>query len=185
MSTSTLLPNWLQCCAQNMPARLAIECGDIRWSFAELNRQAIRLARQLATLGVHEGSRVALLAMNGLPFVTTVHALTCLGAILVPLNTRLTKEELCWQIQDVGATWLLYDRHFAEHATDIVRELPEVRIASLTITAKGHDVVLQGGVETDAVLRDTINLDSLQSIMYTSGTTGKPKGVQITYLQYF
>ena len=151
MNTSTILPNWLQRCAQNMPTRLAIECEDVRWSFAELNRQAVRLARQLATLGVHEGSRVALLAMNGLPFVATVHALTRLGAILVPLNTRLTKEELYWQIQDVGATWLLCDRHFAELATDIVRELPEVHIASLTITPEEHDVVLQGGIETDAV----------------------------------
>src|SRR5579859_5560815 len=114
MNTSTLLPNWLRQCAENIPAHLALKCGDISWSFAELDRQATRLARQLATLNIREGSRVALLAMNGLPFVVTVHALIRLGAILVPLNTRLTKEELCWQIQDVQALWLLSDGHFAE-----------------------------------------------------------------------
>jgi O-succinylbenzoic acid--CoA ligase len=119
--------------------------------------------------------------MNGLPFVVTVHALTRLGAILVPLNTRLTKEELCWQIQDVQAVWLLRDSYFTELATSIVQGLSRVRTASLIFSPERHDVVLQGGVETDVVLRDLIDLESLQSIMYTSGTTGKPKGVLITY----
>src|SRR5690348_5856372 len=105
MNTSTLLPNWLQQCAENIPNHLALKCGGVSWSFVELDRQATRLARQLAALDICEGSRVALLAMNGLPFVVTVHALTRLGAILVPLNTRLTKAELCWQIQDVQALW--------------------------------------------------------------------------------
>src|SRR5216110_1711177 len=181
MSIDPILPNWLRRCAENIPAHLAIKCGGVSWSFTELDRQVTRLARQLATLDIHEGSRVALLAMNGLPFVVTVHALTRLGAILVPLNTRLTKEELRWQVQDVQALWLLSDSHFTEIATCIVQELPEVRTASLIITPELHDVVLQDGVETDVVLRELIDLDSLQSIMYTSGTTGKPKGVLITY----
>jgi acyl-CoA synthetase (AMP-forming)/AMP-acid ligase II len=119
--------------------------------------------------------------MNGLAFVVTVHALTRLGAILVPLNTRLTKEELCWQIQDVQAVWLLSDNYFSELATGIVQELPGVRAASLIFNPEQRDVVLQGGVEVDVVLRDLIDLESLQSIMYTSGTTGKPRGVLITY----
>jgi O-succinylbenzoic acid--CoA ligase len=132
-------------------------------------------------LDIREGSRVALLAMNGLPFVVTVHALTRLGAILVPLNTRLAKEELRWQVQDVQAIWLLCDCHFAELATSIAQGLSAVRMASLIVTPEEHDVLLQGGVENDVVLRDLIDLDNLQSIMYTSGTTGKPKGVLITY----
>jgi O-succinylbenzoic acid--CoA ligase len=181
VNPSTLLPDWLRRCAENTPTRLAITCSGVSWSFAELDRQATRLARQLATLGIREGCRVALLAMNGLPFVVTVHALTRLGAILVPLNTRLTKEELCWQMQDVQAMWLLSDGHFAELATSIVQETPAVCTASLMAAPEEHDVLLHGGVETDVVLRDLIDIDALQSIMYTSGTTGKPKGVLITY----
>lgn len=54
-----LLPDWLARCAENRPAHLAVQCGQAQWSFVELDRQATRLARQLATIGVQEGHRVA------------------------------------------------------------------------------------------------------------------------------
>src|SRR5260370_1535231 len=111
-ASDTLLPNWLARCAENFPRHLAIRCGEVRWSFAELDQQATRLARQLATAGVPEGNRIALLAANGLPYVVTVHALTRLRVILVPLNTRLTFEELGWQIRDVHAQHLLSDTFY-------------------------------------------------------------------------
>src|ERR1700740_3397758 len=100
-SAFNLLPDWLTRCAENMPEHLAVQCGQTHWSFAELAHQTNRLARQLATLGVTENSRVALLASNGLAYVAFVHALTRLGAILVPLNTRLTRQELRWHLSDV------------------------------------------------------------------------------------
>jgi o-succinylbenzoate---CoA ligase len=178
---NTSLPDWLRRRAENLPSHLAMKCGAVSWSFAELDRQATRLARQFAALGIGEGSRVALLAMNGLPFVATVHALTRLGATLVPLNTRLTPEELRWQLQDVQALWLLNDSHFSELASGVVQELPDVRSALLVVTPEQNAVSVQGGSEADVVLRELIDLDRVQSIMYTSGTTGKPKGVLITY----
>jgi O-succinylbenzoic acid--CoA ligase len=89
-TSDTYLPDWLTRCAQNRPEHLALQYGETRWSFAQLDREASRLARQLATLGIGEGSRVALLAANSLHFVTCVHALTRLGAVFIPLNTRLT-----------------------------------------------------------------------------------------------
>ena len=85
-----VLPDWLTRCAENRPGHLAVQCEQEQWTFAELHRQVTRLARQLATLGVQESDRVALLASNGLAYVACVHALTWLGAILVPLNVRLS-----------------------------------------------------------------------------------------------
>ena len=92
------LPDWLQRCAENTPDRMALRQGDIRWSFAELHRRAIKMTMPLAAMGAQAGDRVALLADNSLAFAVIVHALTRLGAILVPLNTRLTAAELAWQI---------------------------------------------------------------------------------------
>src|SRR5947209_18906024 len=109
-----VLPDWLQPCAENRPGHLAVQCEQGQWSFADLNQLVTRLARQLATLGVREGNRVALLAANGLAYVTTVHALTRLGAILVPLNVRLSIEELRWQVRDVRAMLLISDARSEE-----------------------------------------------------------------------
>src|SRR5512147_3114902 len=130
MSTSgMLLPDWLRRSAANHPNRLALRCGPVTWSFAELDRQATRFARKLATAGAREGVRVALLAQNGVDYVVAVHALTRLGAVLVPLNTRLTLDEHCWQLADVRASLLLCDAVYAARAAEIgqrMRELPLV-----------------------------------------------------------
>lgn len=186
---SPLLPDWLTRCTENIPDRLAVQCEQTRWSFAELARQTYRLARQLATAGVKEKSRVALLAPNGLAYVAFTHALTRLGAILVPLNTRLTVEELRWQLNDVHATLLVSAASMAQHAGEIDTALPALPQAILqTIVPAPNCIEIRLFTpedelysETEIAARPLLNLEATQVIMYTSGTTGQPKGVIITY----
>src|SRR5579875_797865 len=121
-----LLPDWLGRCAENFPDRLAIKYEDQSWSFAELDQRASCMARQLATLGVREGRRVASLATNSADYVVLVHALTRLGAILVPLNIRLTYDELCWQLHDVRADFLINDAQHAGMAAEIGIAMPSL-----------------------------------------------------------
>jgi o-succinylbenzoate---CoA ligase len=175
------LPDWLSRCAENSPEHLAVQCEQEQWSFAELNRRVAQLSRQLATLGVQEGKRVALLAANGLPYVTIVHALTRLGAILVPLNRRLTLEELCWQLRDVRASLLVCDENDAHLATEIGRIVPQLPLATLAHESKRGEAILSQLPAKDVSLRTLIDLSAPQAIMYTSGTTGQPKGAIITY----
>src|SRR5579859_3410622 len=177
----TDLPDWLARSAQQFPSHLAVQFGQTRWSFAELNHQATRLARQLASAGVREGERIALLAGSGLPYVTCVHALTRLGAILVPLNTRLSQQELCWQLVDVRASLLIHDEQYAPVAAQIVRAVPELVCATLADHAQDAELVLRALPLASVPLRAFIDLAATQVIMYTSGTTGQPKGVIITY----
>ena len=140
MSTSDIfLPDWLTRCAENSPEHLAIQYDQQQWSFAELDRQATRLARRLATLGVQEGNRVALLAANSQSYVAFVHALTRLGAILVPLNLRLTPQELCWQLRDVHASLLVCDADYVNLSHEIGQVLPQLPLATLaTISYSGE-----------------------------------------------
>ncbi len=188
-SLSPVLSNWLTRCAENMPARTAIQFGQIHWSFAELARQSDRLARQLTEAGVAEQSRVALLAPNGLAYVALIHALTRLGAILIPLNTRLTQEELRWQLTDGHATALVATDTLLVRASEIVSSLPSLPLLilqTISSTPTQNEVILstkEGKTYTEAViaLRTEIDLAATQVIMYTSGTTGQPKGVLITY----
>src|SRR5579883_572162 len=186
---TVLLPNWLTRCAENAPAHLAVQCGATRWSFAELAEQVDRLARQLAAAGVGEESRVALLAANRPAYVAFVHALTRLGAILVPLNIRLTVDEICWQLSDVHAALLVSDARMADRANEIRVALPELPQAVLQTAAHAPDqcevtlLTRRGETYPEAgiVPHSLIDLDATQAIMYTSGTTGRPKGVIITY----
>lgn len=186
---SPVLPDWLTRCAENMPEHLAVRCGQAAWSFAELARQVKRLAGQLAAAGVKEQSRVALLAPNGLAYVATVHALTRVGAILVPLNTRLTQDELCWQLDDVHATLLISEASLRERADALGAALPHLPLALLHTSSSSlgnSEVTLHnphGEAYPDEQLgaRPLLDLAATQVIMYTSGTTGRPKGVLITY----
>ena len=180
-TTDIFLPDWLTRCAENHPLHLAVQCDEVQWSFAELDRQATRLARQLATAGVQEGDRVALLAANGLPYVGFVHALTRLGAILVPLNLRLTLEELCWQVRDAHASLLVCDANFASLAHEIRLAAPQLPLATLAAASERGETVLNGFPEKDVSLRTLVDLNATQAILYTSGTTGQPKGAIITY----
>ncbi|BCL83033.1 2-succinylbenzoate--CoA ligase [Ktedonobacteria bacterium brp13] len=180
-SSEQLLPNWLKRSAENIPTRPAISCEGRTLTFAQLDQQATLLAFQLATLGVHAGSRIAVLTGSGLPYVVCVHALMRIEAILVPLNLRLTTEEQSWLVQDVNASLLIHDAQNAERAhalTTSLATLPHVAIGLDTTTTT---VTLSGIAPTEVALSEQITLDATQSIMYTSGTTGKPKGVVITY----
>lgn len=181
-TSDTLLPDWLTRCAQNRPEHLAIQCDGIQWSFAQLDHEVSRCAHQFAGLGVGEGSRVALLAANSIYFVTCVHALTRLGAILVPLNTRLTQEELQWQIRDAHVTLLVHDAEHTDVATQIVKGVPQVTQATFTpIEGNSAITILSNLPEANVPLHTLIDLSATQAIMYTSGTTGTPKGAIITY----
>jgi len=180
-TSDIVLPDWLTRCAESRPEHLAVQYGKVQWSFAELDKQATRIARQLATLGIQEESRVALLAANGLPYVALVHALTRLGAILIPLNFRLTLQELSWQIRDVHASLLVCDTDYANLAQEIIGTVPQLPLATLAAISNSGETVMSDLPEKDVPLRPLIDLNAPQAIIYTSGTTGQPKGAIITY----
>ena len=154
----------------------------VRCTFAELNARANQVANAFKGAGVKPGDRVAFLLMNGVEFVESYLGLAKLGAVVVPLNWRLTPSELEFIISDSGATWLIFDDPFAE-TVEILQSQGKTGIKEwlhvLPSTAVPHARTYEDFVADASRLEPEITVggDEMLYIMYTSGTTGLPKGV--------
>ncbi len=162
-----------------------------RYSFREWNERANRTAHLFRSLGIERGDRVALLLMNSIEYMESFFALAKIGAVCVPLNWRLVPEELAFIIRDAGARLLVFGTEFNESAVDLhsrgggengtdvttwvhvgpIGERPEFAIGYDEQQSK------QSGGEPTI---ETEESDVLY-IMYTSGTTGLPKGAVHTH----
>lgn len=164
------IPHWLTKQADLSPDHPAIEMNDgTMVTFNELRESSQRFARKLTYLGIEKGSHVGILSTNQIPMLNAIHALSYLGAVGVLLNTRLTNDELNYQLKDANATFLLTADSLKEQASMLQVE----KIHSFS----DIDVL----PEKKAILETELNLDAIFTIMYTSGTTGFPKGVVHTY----
>ncbi len=175
------IPNWLHQRAYLTPNRLALKFGKQRWTFRELDQRVDWVARRLAGLGIEEGSRIALLMRNSPDFAMMVHAVTRIGAMLIPLNIRLTPTEIAWQVADAEANALIYDESNTSTAGLIAQHLPKLQLVSTNGDPIGNAIALNEAPDTHVSLLDDVDLSAVHSIIYTSGTTGKPKGALLSY----
>lgn len=169
---ATSVPDWLRRRAQDCPHDLALAASGERFTFRDLDAAADRAARQLAGLGIEAQARVALLLPNGAAFAVLTHALARLGAVMVPLNTRLAPAEVDWQIKDSRADVLIH-----HNALPSAPDAGDGKVVARRISV----AAVQAATPGDIRLRDLIDLAAPQGIIYTSATTGRPKGVVLTF----
>lgn len=160
-----------------------------RLDFTTLNRRCNRVANGLQEAGVKPGERVALLMMNGAEFIESYFAVAKIGAVVVPLNWRLVADELEFILKDSGATTLIFSDNFIDLATELYSR------GDKTDLKRWYQVSASGEGETNfcqdyetfkasaSSEEPTLlgNDDDMLYIMYTSGTTGLPKGVVHTH----
>jgi len=171
------VPEWLRQRARVSPERLALLCGGERWTFAQLDRQVAGVASQLAAASVSAGDRVALLAGNAAGFVQVLHAVPRLGGIVVPLNAHLAVPELQYEVEDCEPTLLLHDEANGGKAAALCSLRPGLSRLSLAhLLQEDSPFPLSGGDPGDL-----IDLSSLHTIVYTSGSSGRPKGAMLTF----
>ncbi len=175
------------------PNREAYVSGHsgLRLTFRELNMRCNKLANSFISAGVKKEQRVAMLLMNGAEFMEAYFALAKIGAVVVPLNWRLVADELEFILKDSGATSLIFDNEFVETVselhtrtqteskTDINLWLQVCGDEGTTHFSDSYQEFRETGVidEPDYGASN----DDMLYIMYTSGTTGLPKGVVHTH----
>lgn len=182
-----------------MLARRAEQSGDVeayvdsqsglRLSFSELNTRTNQVANHLLGAGVKKGDRVAIMMMNSVEFFESYFAIAKIGGVVVPLNWRLVADELEFILKDSGTTTLIFGDEFAELAADLygrgdktdikrwLHSMGESSFADSYESGRGAASMQ----EPEVTARD----DDLLYIMYTSGTTGLPKGVVHTHTTMF
>ena len=166
--------SWAARRARKTPNRSALIHDDRVTTYAELDDRVNRLADVLRRRGVRRGDRVAYLGPNHPAYLETLFAAGLIGAVFVPLNTRLTVPELRHQLDDSGSTLLLTARcPVADH--DDLGEAVEI----LRAEGAEYEAALAGAVPEHH--DETVGPDDLCLIMYTSGTTGRPKGAMLTH----
>ncbi len=154
--------------------KTAVIDGDQRWTYAQLLERCTRLAGALRNAGVQAGERVAVLAPNTHVLLESHYGVPFAGAVLVALNVRLTAAELSYIIEHSDAKILIYDFEFEDTARAIAAA---VKHKLTLIRASGDDQYEKFLTDATPLTEPVADERSLISINYTSGTTGKPKGV--------
>ncbi|MCC5888599.1 MAG: long-chain-fatty-acid--CoA ligase [Gammaproteobacteria bacterium] len=170
------------------PQREAFYDGqDMRLTFAELSARSNQVANALLDSGVKAGDRVGLLLMNGAEFLESFFAIARIGAVVVPLNWRLVADELTFILDDSGTTALIYGEEFAATVSHIESRSGATKVERWIEVGQGAAAAFATPFEawrsacSSAPPPAGGSGDDLLYIMYTSGTTGLPKGVMHTH----
>ncbi|HUQ23497.1 MAG TPA: long-chain fatty acid--CoA ligase [Gaiellaceae bacterium] len=163
------LDRWIRDRARTTPERVAIDCRGAETTYAQLDARSESLAAGLLAAGLVSGDRVATLTATGPEHVVVFFACAKAGLILMPLNTRLAAPELVYQLADAEPAVLLCSDEYAATASALHR-----RTAGMEELASARHKPLSGPADDDGLL-----------LVYTSGTTGKPKGALLTHANCF
>ncbi len=184
MPLDELLPK----AADLYPHREAVVCGNLRWTYRAFAGRVWQLAHGLKGLGLVKGDRLAIIHENCHVFLETYFAAAQLGLILVPMNFRLSPKELATIVQDSGSRTLIVQAKFRDaidslssHGSVPHNTIWTQRVSGMTGPHEwDYEALLKAHPATpppDAALED----EDIAQLYYTSGTTGKPKGVMLTH----
>lgn len=188
------LPAMVRQAAASHPERAAIVNGDLTISYAQLLEHSEAVARSLIALGVAPGDRVAVWAPNLPEWILAACGIHASGAILVPLNTRMKGAEVADVLERSGTTLMFCIGHFlGQYYPQLLGSQRPACLKHIVVFGEGHQAAtamagempwkafLEAGASVDVAQvlarEEQLTPDSTADLMFTSGTTGRPKGV--------
>jgi fatty-acyl-CoA synthase len=168
--------------------KMAVVYGDQRYTYGEFASRVNRLASALRAAGLEPGDRVAILCPNIPPMLEAHFAVPLAGGIIVAINIRLAADDVAWILEHAGARFLLVDTEFAHLVAPIRDGLPDLQLIvnvvdtgpPPTLPGPTYEMFLAGG-QPDRQSWRLASENDLIAINYTSGTTGRPKGVMYAH----
>ena len=167
--------------AQNCPDKLAVVFRERRFTWSEWNARMNQLAHGLTALGLQRRDKAAVLLNNSNEAVEVVGAVSKVGMVAVPLNYRLTVEEIEYIVGNADAKAFIFGIEFADRVRAVQERLPSLPKANFVAVGDGARAgvtayeALLGGQPTSEPPGESVS--GLSAMIYTSGTTGRPKGV--------
>ena len=171
--------DWLYWRAQATPNRCALLFGDRAWTFAELDALTDSMCDWLSQQKLPVNRRVGVLMQNRLEYVLLIYAASRMGLTLVTFNTRLSAAEVDWQVAFTKCEWVVLDEANSKRLNWVQKEAVTLApdIDALLPLAKYREWGTDKGQSAES--------EAVQAIVFTSGTTGRPKAVPISYAQHF
>jgi acyl-CoA synthetase (AMP-forming)/AMP-acid ligase II len=169
------------------PTREGLVCEDTRLSYKDLNDRANRLANAMTALGIGHGDRVSILAFNEPEYYDMYFGLGKIGATLVPVNYRLAGPEIQYILSDCESKALVLGPEYTEVVDTIRNDIPAKDFIVISESppewASSYQAMIGEASDTEPQIvggdEDTL------TILYTSGTTGRPKGAELTHSYYY
>ncbi len=177
--TDRSLGTWIHRRARLGSDAVALQVGSRSITYRELSLRIDRAAGALAALGIRPGDRVAFSGPPGLAYLETLFATTALGGSFTPVNPRSPADVAAWIVEDVAPRVLV--RHGASSLVEATLGLAVPTVVAIDGTAGEEGVPWPDREEMTAHGRRFVPGDALALLMYTSGTTGRPKGVMLTH----
>jgi fatty-acyl-CoA synthase len=169
------------------PNQVAIHCEDRDMTFTQLHRESNRTARALLCAGIGAGARVAFLGKESEYYYQIAFACAKIRAVLVPINWRLTSSEVDHILRDSGAELIFVEQQYLPVVQRVRADLPWLRAVVTVDSAdsRGRGLAAWQEAEDDRDLPLTARSDDAVVQLYTSGTTGMPKGAVLAHRSFF
>ena len=170
------------------PEKIAVSDGERSFTYQQIGERVAGLARFLQNQGIQIQDRVSILEVNSHAFLEAYYAAAGLGAILNPLNYRLAAKEVAFILKDAGSRWLIAGKQFTPVVKEVLKEdtplegilwIGQEPQKSAAIASHNYEDAI--GADTGAFESVAIDENQVAHLYYTSGTTGRPKGVMLTH----